>query len=178
MNRAELQARVRMGWKPDYLFFWGHTGTPGVLGKECLSQWYPARFGEYPTAEHYMMAEKARLFDDFETLGAILKASTPAEAKALGRSVKGFEEARWQANCSEIVTKGNYLKFSQNPELGKFLLSTGSKILVEASARDAIWGIGHYEQDSRARNPLEWRGLNLLGFALMDARTRLREQSA
>ncbi len=178
MNREILQAHVRTGFKPEFLFFWGHTGKEGVLGKECLSQWYPAPFrvvgGECPTAEHYMMCAKARLFNDQDAAARVLSAATPAEAKAIGRSVKNFDDEVWKANCVRIVEQGNFLKFSQNPELGNFLLSTGDKILVEASNRDPIWGIGHHEQDSRARHPLEWRGLNLLGFALMATRSKLR----
>ncbi len=178
-DRVDLQERVRNGWKPDYVFFWGHAGVPGTpLGKECLSQWYPASFtgdGEtYLTAEHYMMAGKAYLFGDLDTASRISQTTTPATAKAFGRAVKGFDEKVWQANCSKIVAEGNYLKFGQNPALKEYLLSTGTKVLVEASGRDAIWGIGHFEQDSRAKDPLQWRGLNLLGFALMVARAKLR----
>mgnify|MGYP000459419431 FL=1 len=39
-----------------------------------------------------MMAEKARLFGDPETRARILAARTPAEAKKLGRGVKGFDD--------------------------------------------------------------------------------------
>ena len=42
----------------------------------------------YKTAEHYMMAAKARLFNDAEMEKEILKAATPNQAKALGRKVK------------------------------------------------------------------------------------------
>jgi predicted NAD-dependent protein-ADP-ribosyltransferase YbiA (DUF1768 family) len=38
---------------------------------------------------------------------------------------------------------------------------------------DRIWGIGLAADDPRAEEPARWRGLNLLGFALMEARGRL-----
>ena len=49
------------------------------MGKHVLSQWFEAPFTiegvTYPTAEHWMMAEKARLFGDGEALGRILSAT-------------------------------------------------------------------------------------------------------
>ena len=41
----------------------------------------------------YMMAMKAHLMKDTETAERIMKASTPAEAKTLGRQVKNFNQA-------------------------------------------------------------------------------------
>jgi ribA/ribD-fused uncharacterized protein len=46
-------------------------------------------------------------------------------------------------------------------------------VLVEASPRDRIWGIGLTATDERAASPATWQGLNLLGFALMQARDAL-----
>lgn len=45
----------------------------------------------FPTAEHYMMAMKARIMRDFESYDKIMEASTPAQAKALGRQVKNYK---------------------------------------------------------------------------------------
>jgi len=147
------------------------------VGKECLSQWYPAPFtlegDRYATAEHYMMAEKARLFGDLDAASRILKVEHPSEAKKLGRGVRGFDEALWKERRFEVVVRGSIAKFAQNPELGSFLKGTGSRVLVEASPKDTIWGIGLSEKNPHAQSPLEWRGLNLLGFALMMARAQL-----
>ena len=73
---------------------------------------------------------------------------------------------------------GNFQKFLQNPALKDFLLRTGDKILVEASPRDRIWGIGMGASNENAENPAAWRGRNLLGFALMEVRDELRRVCA
>ena len=177
-NRADLIARSNAGESFEYFFFWGHTPPKdGGTSKSCLSQWFPAPFTvdgvTYTTAEHWMMAEKARLFGDTEMLAEIIEAPGPHEAKNLGRKVRNFD-ADVSAKCFEIVVKGNVEKFQQNTEMRKFLLSSGDAILVEAAPRDQIWGIGLGEHNERAKDPAQWRGRNLLGFALTEVRTRLR----
>lgn len=164
--------------KLDFLFFWGHT-VKDEITKSCFSQWFPFQFEEngieYKTAEHYMMAGKAKLFNDHHIIEEILRADSPNQAKSLGRKVKNFDPQRWNEEKYEIVRKGNLLKFSQNEKFKEFLLSTNDKILVEASPYDTIWGIGMLETDPKAANPLLWNGENLLGFALMEVRDELRK---
>lgn len=173
-----LQAFINRGYTPDYLFFWGHHQSGNSITKSCFSQWFPANFVidsvRYSSAEHFMMAEKAKLFNDMDVHQKIIGAATPDEAKSLGRKVKGLIEELWVINRFGIVVQGNIAKFSQNPPLKDYLLSTGSKVLVEASPVDNIWGIGLAEGDERARNPVLWQGLNLLGFALMQTRDQIR----
>ena len=180
-NRRELVQAMSEGLQPRFLFFWGHTSDAEDVGKECLSQWYPAPFeldGEhYQTAEHWMMAEKARIFDDAEARVRILAAKHPGEAKKLGREVRGFDPATWEKVKFGIVLAGSLEKFRQNPELLRFLLGTNERVLVEASPLDRIWGIGLSASDKSASRPSEWKGENLLGFALMQARDDLREGS-
>lgn len=163
--------------KLEFLFFWGHTVKEEVT-KACFSQWFPFEFKEngmsYKTAEHYMMAGKAKLFNDNEALEEILKSETPNQVKSLGRKVKNFDSQMWDEHKYEIVKQGNLLKFSQNEKFKEFLLSTNDKILVEASPYDTIWGIGMLETDPRAENPQQWNGENLLGFALMEVRDQIR----
>lgn len=163
--------------KLDFLFFWGHT-VKDEITKACFSQWFPCEFTEngfvYKTAEHYMMANKAKLFHDNEILDKILKSETPNEAKSFGRKVKNFDPGVWDNHKYEIVKQANMLKFSQNQEFNDFLLSTEQKIIVEASPYDTIWGIGMLETDKNIHNPLLWNCENLLGFALMEVRDLLK----
>jgi len=178
MDLASLRERVTGGQRPRYLLFWGHRpGRGGGVDKACLSQWYPAPFRlegvAYPTAEHYMMAEKARLFGDGEAEAQVLAAAHPGAAKQAGRTVRDFDELRWERERFEIVVRGNLAKFGQNPALGEFLRVTGERVLVEASPVDRIWGIGLAAKDPAAADPMHWRGLNLLGFALMRVREML-----
>jgi hypothetical protein len=146
-----------------------------------------------------MMAEKARFFGDEDSRARILQAASPKEMKALGRGIRGFDEARWRGVRERVVLKGSLLKFGQNPALLSFLLSTVG-VLVEASPYDNIWGIGEtlytrtlcrrvracdafplaglLESDPLAAQPDTWAGDNLLGFILTQARDMLQEQAA
>lgn len=183
MTLEQLQLACAAGDSFDYLYFWGHSRAPGApVGKSCMSQWYPSVFTldgiRYATAEHYMMAGKARLFDDAQALQRILAAPTPKEVKAIGREIHGFDEVLWCDNRQAIVVEGNLGKFSQDPELAQYLLGTAPRVLVEASPVDPVWGIGLAENDPQARTPATWRGPNLLGFALMQVRERLLSEPA
>ncbi|WP_190201649.1 NADAR family protein [Streptomyces djakartensis] len=178
-SRSALIRADRAGAKIRYLHFWGHRPRPdGRIGASCLSQWWPAPFSvdgvEYATAEHWMMAGKARLFEDPVAERAVLAAAHPAEAKRAGRLVRGFDEEIWERERFRIVVEGSVHKFAAHPELRGFLLSTGDRVLVEASPVDRVWGIGLAADDEAASDPARWRGPNLLGFALMEARERLR----
>ncbi|MEV6847814.1 NADAR family protein [Actinoplanes sp. NPDC051411] len=164
-----------------YLFFWGHRPQPdGRLGRGCLSQWWPAEFTidavRFRTAEHYMMWRKATLFGDTAMAERILEAEHPRDAKMLGRGVAGFDDRKWVAERFEIVVTGSVAKFGQSDDLRAWLVGTGDRVLVEASPTDRVWGIGLAASDERASDPVRWRGLNLLGFALMRAREQLRSR--
>jgi ribA/ribD-fused uncharacterized protein len=151
-----------------FVLFWG--GWP--------SQWHPARFVvdgvPYNCCEQYMMAEKARVFDDPAVLADILTETSPAKQKAAGRRVRNFDAGVWQGVCRGIVYAGNLARFSQDADMRRTLLATGDKVIVEASPTDRIWGIGLSQDDPRAQDPEQWRGHNWLGIALMQARETLR----
>lgn len=182
-SRNLIEDKFRCGERLKFIFFWGHgqTGSAdGSVTKSCLSQWWDCKFTvdgvEYHTAEQYMMAQKAALFGDEKVCAEIMSAKHPKQFKALGRKVTGFVQESWDANCCDIVIKGNVAKFSQNEELKAFLLNTKERVLVEASPLDKIWGIGMGEDNEKCENPTLWNGTNLLGFCLMEVRDILRNK--
>lgn len=170
-----LQTAVDKNQSLKYLFFWGHRQSKHQkVSKSCFSQWYESPFTvnkkTYQSTEHWMMAHKALLFDNKEVYDKILTCKTPAEAKKLGRQVTGFDEEIWKKHRYTIVILGNIHKFNQNKALGNYLLQTNHRILVEASPVDPIWGIGLAQDHKHIYHVDQWRGLNLLGFALMETR--------
>jgi ribA/ribD-fused uncharacterized protein len=174
---AELRDAELRGEKLYLVHFWSHRAARPGPGPWVLSQWWPARFTvdgvSYPSAEAYMMAAKARVFGDDETLARILATDDPAEAKTLGRGVHGFDPAVWESRGYEAVVEANRAKFGQHADLQAYLLSTHPAVLVEASPVDDVWGIGLDAGQRDARLPTRWRGRNLLGFALTEVRERL-----
>ncbi|KAG5649754.1 hypothetical protein H0H81_002173 [Sphagnurus paluster] len=133
----------------------------------------------FPTTEHWMMLQKALLFSDFEIARQIMALTGTRKpelkaVKALGRKVRGFDEATWKENRSRIVLEGTVHKFRQNEELLGKLLATGETEIAEASPRDRIWGIGFGEKNALKKFD-KW-GLNLLGKALVEARGILRKE--
>lgn len=179
---AEARAAEAAGERLRWLFFWGHRPPRGGgIGPGCLSQWWEAEFTAdghtFRTAEHYMMFHKALLFGDEAAAKAILDADHPGAAKALGRQVRDFDETLWREQRYGIVVRGSLAKFGQHPPLRGFLLATRDRVLVEASPLDRIWGIGLAADDEQAASPAAWRGRNLLGFALMDARDALAPEA-
>lgn len=173
-NKEQLLNQRLTLTRDDFVFFWGHEDRWKGLTKVCLSQWYQCPFvveGQYYNcAEQYMMAEKARIFGDEEIRQQILAEYSQMAMKKLGRKVRNYDDEIWKEKRFDVVVKGNIAKFSQNEKLLDFLLSTDDKILVEASPKDTVWGIGLDESSPEAIQPRKWIGENLLGFALMEVR--------
>jgi ribA/ribD-fused uncharacterized protein len=184
-----MKQKYSLGWLTDkfengdnlkYIYFWGHRRKEREeVGKFCFSQWFELPFVvdgiTYKTAEHWMMANKASLFEDNDTYQKIINAGSPGEVKELGRQVLNFDQSVWEKHSYEIVVQGNYHKFSQHQSLADYLITTGDRVLVEASPVDFIWGVGLAQDDERILNINQWRGPNLLGFALMEVRDLLKD---
>lgn len=68
-----------------------------------LSNWHPSRFTvngvDFKNNEQFMMYCKAKLFGDEVCAEKILRTDSPREHKALGRSVRGFDETKWEQKC-------------------------------------------------------------------------------
>jgi ribA/ribD-fused uncharacterized protein len=180
-RHRELLAQEQIGRLPSLILFWGHRPHGDAPGPWVLSQWWPSRFRidgqEYSSAEQFLMAEKARAMGDEHSRRRILDTTSPQEAKSLGRAVHPFDEDRWAQARYGTAVRGNEAKFAQSPVLLEYLVGTGPIVLVEASPVDLIWGVGRAADDPAARRPSLWRGMNLLGFALMEVRELLCPQA-
>jgi len=153
-----------------------------VLFKSGIpSQWFPSPFIlddiHYVNCEQRMMYMKAKVFGDEDAMREVMETDDPKRHKEIGRSVKNFDPNVWNAKAYSIVVEANYAKFSQNPELKKFLLETGDRMFVECAPYDTIWGNGLNITDTLLTPIEEWKGRNMLGKAIMDVRKVIRTEA-
>ena len=145
-----------------------------------LSNWYLSDFRidgiEFSSMEQYMMYEKALCFGDEKIAKEILAERDVARIKELGRLVSGYDDHIWNGIRQIVIYEGLMAKFSQNDSLKSKLLDTKDCTLVECAVKDSIWGIGLSMTDQRRFIPSEWQGHNYLGYALMMARDKLKNQ--
>lgn len=175
-----LTDKFDKGQCPDVVFFWSHINRKSTsYGEFMLSQWYPAPFSVneivYKSSGQWMMARKALLFGDRKAFKRIIDTDRPEEVRALSRNIDHFDETIWSECKYDIVKEGNFHKFNQSKRLRTYLLNTGEAVLAEANPFDNVWGIGLSHDSKNANDPYAWKGLNLLGFALMEIREYLRD---
>ena len=143
-----------------------------------LSNWYLSDFQidgiTFTSMEQYMMYKKAVCFKDENIANQILAEKNVVKIKELGRLVSGYDEHIWNGVRQIIIYEGLLAKFSQNEFLKGRLLDTKNSILAECAVKDRIWGIGLSLTDPKRLIPSEWKGQNLLGYALMMVRDRLK----
>jgi ribA/ribD-fused uncharacterized protein len=128
---------------------------------------------QFNCAEQFMMASKAAIFDDEESIIKILHEKNPKIQKEIGRGIAGFDPVEWDAKKRQVVFTGNLQKFWQNPELREILLETGDREIAEAAPWDKVWGTGT-EFSTKSLDKSTWVGENLLGRALMAVRQTLQ----
>ena len=139
-----------------------------------FSNFYNSKFTldniEFDNSEQYFMHQKALFFNDNEIASKILKATTPAKCKYLGREIKNFSDSKWATVRYDMMLTGCRAKFTQNNRLKNILINTDNLIIVEASPTDKIWGVGLAIDDKDILHIERWKGQNLLGKVLMNLR--------
>lgn len=153
-----------------HVYFWGDPS---------FSNWGPSLF-EYKghrfyNSEQAYMWEKAIFFNDYEIAEEILKTTSPKNAKDLGREVSNYNDKEWAEVRYNIMVEVCLAKYQRDQDKRETLLSTGDRVLVEASPYDTIWGVGLHWTDEKILDEKNWKGENLLGKALMEVRDVLRK---
>ncbi len=144
-----------------------------------LSNWYPSPFElegiHFSSVEQYIMYRKCMIFGDETSAKAVLATEDTAAQQAIGRKATGYIGSVWAGMRQMVVFRGLMAKFSQNEDLKQKLLDTGDAYLVECAGSDRIWACGVRLMDDKRFDAANWIGDNILGFALMEVRTTLRE---
>ena len=109
-------------------------------------------------AEKGIMACKAALFMDYQTMAEILASTTPRQAKALGRRVKPFDQQLWDTHQCTIVREIAIAKLQWKP-FRDSLLATGDNIIAECTRGDWVWGTALPINDSNLSFPGRWKGM-------------------
>lgn len=166
--------------KQNTVYFWRQTEQPyGVFSNWAITPFTDQNGISYMSTEHYMMYHKALLMNDTVMGKTILAASTPKQAKDLGRKIRNWDETKWVNNRERIMYDGILLKCRAHPNIADLLVATKDAYIAEASPYDAIWGIGVTATEAAKLNhPLKFKGLNLLGIALMNVRKTLNTLDA
>lgn len=143
-----------------------------------LSNWYLSSFVldgiKFSSNEQYIMYQKCKTFGDEVSAKAVLDTDDTEEQQKIGRKAKGYIPSVWSGLRQMVAVRGLMAKFSQNEELKKKLLDTGDAYLVECAGSDKVWACGIRLNDDDRFYADRWSGSNILGFALMEVRERLR----
>lgn len=133
----------------------------------------------WKSSEQAYMAEKAIYFGDYEMFLKILETNTPAEAKKLGRQVRGFEQDEWNDVSFDIMFHIVWEKFKQNDYLKEYILRDDfkGKGFIEGSPVDGIWGVKVSWDNPEIDNEANWQGENRLGKVLNLVRMYLNNES-
>jgi ribA/ribD-fused uncharacterized protein len=127
----------------------------------CFSNYFgaPVRvFGEtFPTGEHAFQSQKPAIREHREI---VKRAKLASEAKSLGR--KFPMRSDWESVKDDIMYCVVKAKFSQNEDIQRILLSTGTAELTESTKNDSYWADGG-----------DGTGRNMLGKILMRVREEL-----
>ena len=155
-----------------YVFFWKE--NPFCNFTKCVIKYDGKTF---TSSEQLFMWMKADFFGDDHIASAILRASSPEEARSLGRKVKNYDDSEWDKVRVDYMYQAVKLKFLWSIDLKNKLCDHkyDGKQFVEAAYYDRIWGIGYNEKDALITPEYKW-GRNELGKILNKVRDSFKNE--
>lgn len=91
--------------------------------------------------EQYLAVQKAHIADNKDLAREAMGSSDPADHKVVLNKLRSEVSSQWKTQAPQLIKTAVTAKFSQNPQLTKFLLDSHPLQIGEAS-RDTFWGIG------------------------------------
>ena len=124
---------------------------------------------EYKSLEQRYFHKAATHHQMTGLANTIMQTAKPFKLHDLGKKIK-YDQI-WNNGKLNVLDELNYLKFSQNPILGQFLLDTGDTTLYEAT-KDPFYGCGLTLAQRKSIND-QSPGKNEFRKSVMRARGRL-----
>ena len=158
-----------------------NNNTIGFFGElNPLSNFHPCKFEingiQFHSSEQFIQYTKAMFFNDLEMSTKILASKSALESKNMSRSIKGYEDSKWDECAKLLCQKGISEKFRQNPRLMEALANTGSKVLVE-SVGNKLWGTGVPLHKAGCLDSTLWSGNGILGEILCEIHQEYFQQN-
>ena len=165
--------------RPELVFSPSQNGITAFFTKASpLSNHFITNFSVdnevFNCVEQFLMKQKAMFFKDTETATKIMRENDPVRQKALGKTVKNYQDKEWKSAVRDIIKIGLSAKFKQNKPLRDFLMATGTTTIVEANKNDSYFGIGLGLWDKQVWDMKKHKGHNVLGQELMAQRDELK----
>ena len=123
------------------------------------------------------MYRKCMILGDEAAAKQVMTTDDPGQQQAIGRNARNYHNTVWDGDCQVVAMRGLLAKFSQHDDLRKKLLDTGNAYLVECARSDRRWACGIGLYDDNRRDIDRWKGKNILGFALMEVRKSMRNDT-
>lgn len=178
---AVFQKQIELGKHFRYFYF-DERLLDDMHGNQTPAYFSPHFFtpisdyhADYANLDQYIVGQKMAIFEpkDGESIrDKIALLRTAEDVQRANEKIKNFNQAIWNIHEYSVLLNGNYQKFHQNEKLRDLLLATHHQILVYATD-DLHLGVGLHQGEQQILDPLQWRGKNLLGFALMEVRDEL-----
>lgn len=153
----------------DVLCFGGILSRFHPLSNFCASD-FVFKKNTYSSSEQALQHQKCLYFGDLHHARLIMNSNDPAEQKQCGRHIYKFNQTQWSSIRDNLLKDILLAKFNQNEELKKYLLSTGTRKLAEASAKDNVYGIARSINFGNILDSTKWDGENKLGKCLIEVR--------